>query len=332
MKPAEFQRAIESGRIPSLIYLYGDETFLVERAYHALVAKAVPPQERDFNLQVFSGRDVRAAEILDACRTLPVFNPVRLVVIQDAHQLNAGDLAPFIPYLSDPLPETILLFCGKAIDGRLAFFKEFKKKGTLVEFRRMYDNQIPAFVKEQARIGGKNFTEDGLALFCRRIGNNLGEIQAELNKLCTYLGTKPLIDIEDVKQVVSDTREESVFDLINAIGQRNPGDALRLLGRMLEDGEPPLRILTMIVRHFRQLWQAAELARQGADKGEMAKRMRINPYFVDGLVSQSRRFRGEEYRRAFTCFLETDLALKSSGGHPHALLEKLVLGLLRGGG
>ena len=331
MKPAEFQHAVETGRIPPLVYLYGDESFLLERAYQAILAKAVPPAERDFNLQVFSGRDLKPAEVLDACHTLPVFNPLRLIVIKEAHQLNASDLSNFIPYLADPAPETVLLFCGQGIDGRLAFFKEFKKKGTLVEFRRMYDNQIPAFVKEQARTAGKNFTEDALALFCRRLGSDLGSIQAELNKLCTYLGNRPLIDVADVNQVISDTREESVFDLINAVGQRQPGEAMRLLGRMLEDGEPPLRILTMIVRHFRQLWQAAELSRLGADKAEMAKRMRINPYFVPGLVSQSRRFSGVEYRKAFDRFLETDLALKSSGGHPHALLERLVLGLAGGG-
>ncbi|KIH77374.1 DNA polymerase III, delta subunit [Geoalkalibacter ferrihydriticus] len=331
MKPSEFQRVLESAQVPNLLFLHGEETFLLERAYHEVVEKVLDVQGRDFNFEVFTGRETSPETILDACRTLPVFAARRLVVVKDAHLLTAVDLARFLPYLKDPVPETVLLFMGRGIDGRLSFFRDFKKKGTLVEFRRLYDNQVPTFIKEQVRINGKSFTEDALALFCRRMGSDLGEIQAELNKLCTYVDERTLIDVEDVRQIISDTRAESVFDLINAIGRRRPAEALRLLGRMLDDGEPPLRILTMVVRHFRQLWQAAELLKLGAERGEMARRMRINPYFLDGLLTQSKRFNATEYRKAFTVCLQADLALKSSGGDPGALMEQLVLALIQEG-
>jgi len=330
VKPAELQRALETGRIPSLLFLHGEESFLLERAYQEVLARVVEASARDFNLEVFTGREATADKVLDVCRTLPVFAPYRLVVVKDAHLLTANDLAGFLPYLNDPVPETVLLFVGRAIDGRLSFFREFKKKGTLVEFKPLYDNQIPGFVKEQARLEGKALTEDALALFCRRMGAELGEIQAELLKLCTYVGTRGLIDVEDVRQVVSDTRTESVFDLINAIGQRRAAEALRLLARMLDDGEPPLRILSLVVRHFRQLWQTAELLRQRVERSEMAKRLRINPYFLDGLIAQAKRFDSLEFRRALAACLEVDLSLKSSGGHPHALMERLVLDLVGG--
>ncbi|WP_429885452.1 DNA polymerase III subunit delta [Geoalkalibacter halelectricus] len=332
MKPIEFQRVLDSGQFPSLLFLHGEETYLLDRAYHDLVEKVLDPADRDFNLSVFTGREASVETILDACRTLPVFAPRRLVAVKDAHLLKTEDLSRFLPYLQNPVPETVLVFSAKGIDGRLSFFREFKKKGVLVEFRRLYDNQIPGFVKDQARISGKSFTEDALVLFCRRMGNDLGEIRSELDKLCAYVAHGTLIDVEDVRQVISDTREESVFDLINAIGRRRPAEALRLLARMLDDGEPPLRILTLVVRHLRQLWQATELIKLGADRNEMAKRLRINPYFLDGLLGQSKSFSAEEYRRAFVACLQTDLALKSSGGDPGALMEKLVLGLIQGEG
>jgi DNA polymerase III subunit delta len=328
VKISEFQRNLEAGRIPALLFLYGEESFLLERAYHQVVDKVVDASSRDFNLQVFVGRETSPEVILDSCRTLPLFAERRLVAVKDAHHLKADDLTRFMSYLKDPVPETVLLFVGRGIDGRMSFFREFKKRGTLIEFRPLYDNQIPEFVKDQTQAAGKEWTEEGLALFCRRMGNNLGEIQAELNKLFAYVGEQVLVDLEDVRQVVCDTREESVFDLINAIGKRQSAPALCLLGRMLDDGEPPLRILTMIVRHFRQLWQTAELVRQGADRGEMARRLRINPYFLDGLIAQSRQFTPLEFRCAFDELLDVDLALKSSGGHPGALMEQLVFRLI----
>lgn len=330
MKPPEFQRAVETGRIPPLLFLYGEESYLLERAYHQVLDKVVDEASRDFNLQIFTGRETSPEVILDSCRTLPLFAACRLVVVKDADLLKADDLARFLPYLKDPVPETVLLFVGRAIDGRMTFFREFKKYGTLVEFRPLYENQIPEFVRETAKTAGKEFTEGGLALFCRRMGTGLGEIQSELNKLLAYVGKQPLIDVSDVAQVVSDTRAESVFDLINAIGKRNSTDALRLIDRMLDDGEPPLRILSMVTRHLRQLWQTSELLRLGVERGDMARHMRINPYFLDGLIGQSKKFSPEEFQRAFDALLEVDLALKSSGGHPTALMEQLVFKLLQG--
>ncbi|MGE4345041.1 MAG: DNA polymerase III subunit delta [Geoalkalibacter sp.] len=327
MTPAELNKAVESGRIPPLIFLYGDEPFLVDQAWQRIVARAVAPEARDFNLQVFNGRDLKPEEVLDSCRTFPVFAPQRVVSVKDAGQLDADSLSRFISYLRDPLPETILLFQGEKIDGRLAFFKEFKKRGTLVEFKRLRGEQVANFVKNHARSVDKNFTEEALALFCRRVDGSLGEIQAELNKLCTYAGDKPLIDVDDVEKVVTDTRNENIFDLVNAIGRRRPSEALGILDRMIQDGEPPLRILAMIVRHFRMIWQAAEMDRLGMSRREMASRLKINPYFVEGLIGQGRRFSRSEYRQAFVRFQETDLALKSSGAHPFAIMEQLLMSL-----
>ena len=98
---------------------------------------------------------------------------------------------------------------------------------------------------EQARDAGRAFTEEGLALFCRRVGSNLQDVHGELVKLFAYLGERPLADVEDVTAIVSDSRVDSIFDLTNALGQGNPGEALRLLGRILEEGVAPLLVLAM---------------------------------------------------------------------------------------
>ena len=167
-----------------------------------------------------------------------------------------------------------------------------------------------------------------MALFCRRVGSNLQEVHGELTKLFVYLGERTLVDAADVAAVVSDTRVDSIFDLTNALGGREKGEALRLLARLLDEGGVPLVLLTMMVRHFRQLWKISELLDQGVGTKEIARRAGINPYFVDGLVAQAGRFSPARYRQTFALFLEADLALKSSGAHPSAMLEKLVLDVM----
>lgn len=330
MKPAELTKAIDSGNVPVLLYLYGEETFLLEKALRRLKDRLVPPDARDFNLVVLDGREVSGAEIVDHARTLPVFAPHRLVVVNDSQHLKAESLETLRDYIKDPVAETTLVFVADKVDKRRKFFQEFGKKGELVEFKGLYDNQLPAFVKNQAKELGISFTEDALQRFCRRVGTNLAEVHGEMVKLGTYLGERDLVDVEDVTAIVSDSRVESIFELTNAVGRRRSGEALRLLQRMLDDGTAPLLILSMLVRHFRQLWKARELQKQGAQRNTLPRSLGVNPYFLDGILAQSRQFSDAECRRAFDVFLEADMALKSSGAHAAAILEKVLLQLVAG--
>jgi DNA polymerase-3 subunit delta len=330
MKPGDLRKRLREGRVPPLLFLYGEETFFIDRILQDVLDLTVPVEARDFNYQVFYGRDGRACDILDVARTLPAFSDRRLVVVRNAQLMVSAELGAFLDYLKEPVPETTLVFVGDKIDGRRKFYQEFKKRGVLVECRKLYDNQIPAFVRDQVRAAGLSMTEDGLALFCTRAGRNLQEIFGELSKLRNYLGERKVIDASDVAAVVSDSRVDSVFDLTDALGRRDRGEALRLLHRLLAEGVAPLLILAMIARHFRQLWKARALLEKGVPQKDMARRVGINPYFLKGILQQARHFPLDRFRQVFEELLEADLALKSSGGHPVAVLERAILRLMAG--
>jgi DNA polymerase III subunit delta len=226
MTPVELKKALRERRFPALLFLYGEERFFLERTIETLQKIAIPENCRDFNLQVFFGKEARAAEILDSARTFPVFNEHRLILVRDAHLVPAAELELLIPYLKDPAPETILLFTSDKIDSRRKFFQQFKKHGQLVEFKKYYENQIPQFVKEYSREAGVAFSEEGLGAFCRRVGSNLQEIVGELDKLFNYLGERKLADVADVKSIVSDIRIDSIFELTDALGLQDRGQKL----------------------------------------------------------------------------------------------------------
>ncbi len=325
MTQAELRKALRARQFPRLLLLHGEETFLLEQALHEVVAAVVAPADRDFNYTVHYGKETRAAVLLDQARTYPVFASHRLILVKDLEDLPAAEMEALLPYLKDPAAETVLVFTGGKVDGRRKFIQELKKSGESIEFRRLYEDRIPDFIKEQAREGGKALTEEAVALFCRRVGNNLLEIQGELAKLFLFLGERNLADAADVAAVIADTRADSVFDLTNALGRRQHAEATRLLSRILDEGVAPLLVLSMIVRHFRQLWQIRVMLDQGEPPRDIPKRIGINPYFFEGLLAQARSYPGERFRGLFERFLAVDLALKSSGAHPSAMLGKLVL-------
>lgn len=327
MTPTELQKSLTNRRCPSLLMLHGEDLFSLERLLARIVDLVVPPDARDFNLTTLHGRDTNATLIVENLRTYPVFSDRRLVLVRDLQSLPAAELDKLITALHDPVPEAVLVLIVDKIDGRRKFYQEFKKHGELVEFRKLYENQLPTHVRELARELGITLTEGGLALFCRKVGANLHEVYGELQKLAAYLGNGNLADIAEVAAVVSTTREETLFDFNDAVGRGEGGKALQLLGALAADGTPPLVILSMLVRHFRTLWKIGELSLQGSSRNEIQQQAGVNPYFLDNLMHQARRFPVASYPGTFERFLQLDLAFKSSSGDPFAHLELLVVEL-----
>lgn len=327
MTSAELQQAIRQKQLPGLLLIYGQETYLVERAVQQIKAAVLTPGTEDFNFNQFFAKEALAEDIISTARTLPVFADRRLVLIKDVHQLPASIQDDLLAYVQNPVPETCLLLCGEKIDSRRKFFQTFKKQGGIVEFKPLYENQLPAFVREQISSDNFDITGDALVLFCTRVGTNLQEVRTELGKLQTYLGEKRLIDIADVQAVVSSARSENVFEIGNAVARGETGKAITLVSKLVDEGEAPLKILSLLVRHYRQLWKLRELQVKGKSSKEMAGLVGLPPFFVDGMVQQAKQFSKVDFRRAFEFFLEADLAMKSSGADPDTLLEALLLKL-----
>lgn len=325
MSLRELQNMIQAGTLPGLILLYGQESYFIETGLQAIRDAVVLPQDRDFNLTLFHGREFKAGQVIEQARTLPMFAERRLVIIKNLHEASADQLDGLLAYIEDPVPETVLLLTAEKIDARRKLYQLLKKTGIAIEFKKIYDNQLPSFVRELAKASHITLTGGALKLFCKRVGTNLAEVQGELEKLVGYLGERDLADESDVAAIVSDTRIESVFDLTDALGQGDSSTALKLLDRLLAEGQAPLMVLAMMTRHFRQMWKIKELTAHKVPQKELPKRVGVSPYFLRGLMQQAGRFESRHYRQIFSRFLATDLALKSSGSEPRMHLEQLVL-------
>ena len=323
---------LERGQIEPLYCLYGRERFLLGRALEALRAAVLEPQARDFNHDVLDARTSSASAILVAARTLPMMARRRLVTVRGIDEMRAEALEELLPYLAQPAPETVLvLVAGDKVDARLKFFAALKKRGALCAFDPPRDRELYGLVRAEARARGGSIEEPAARLLAEIVGPDLGALAQALEKLVLYVGSGGRISEDDVATCVAETRARSIFDLCRAVGHGEKARALRLLRRMLEDRESPLGLLAMLTRHFRQVALARELGERRASKADIASTLGINPYFVDGLLAQARRFSPPALARAFDQLYQADRALKSSKLDDGIILEQLVSALAPGG-
>lgn len=332
MKPEEFDKSVQRGDIGPLYYLYGEESYLVERGIKRLLDKVVAPDTRDFNFTLFYGNECKGEEILVAAQTFPMFADRRVILVKKGHELPAAALELLSGYVGHPHSTTCLIFQGEKADLRKKFFTELKKCGELVEFKRPYENQLGAFIADEATLLGKRVEPAAAEMLIYLVGNNLQELASQLTKVATFIGERNIIRIDDIREVVSDTKVDNVFELANALGERNLGKCLRRLHTILRDGEAPLMVLAVLTRHFRQLWMVRELLDRKASPQEISRITGINPYFLKGMMIQARKYQFTEFRPIFERLFATDLALKSGGGKPVLLTEFLVMDICNGRG
>jgi DNA polymerase-3 subunit delta len=330
MTAQEFELAVKKGTIPSVCYLYGEESFLLERTTRALIELAIDQSLKDFNFNIFYGNESKGVDIADAAQTLPMFAERRAVLVKRAESLTAAACEVLLPYLHNPSPGTCLIFTGSKIDQRKKFFVELKKKGTLVEFKRIYDNKLSSFIQGESTVHGKPIEPAAADLLSFLIGNNLQELSSQIEKLVVFAGSRPRITVEDVRVIASSSKSFTVFELAKYLCVRDLQNALKSLDTLFRNGEETPMMIGALSRHFRQLWRVREMLDRKAAKADIAKEVGINPYFLDDMITQAKNFGRGTLRGIFDDLYRCDLASKTGGGQPYTLMHGLVVGICTG--
>jgi DNA polymerase-3 subunit delta len=317
--------AIAAGEIDPIYCLQGPERFLIDRCLAALRTAALGPAGgHGLNHDVFELKETGLAPALTAAQTLPMFAKRRLVVGRGIDALKSEDLEALPAYVADPNPSTCLVLTGEKIDGRLKPFQALRKAGFLHEFPRLRDRELPSWIAREAAGRKIAIDADGAQALADAAGPDLGRLSQALEQLALYVGPQGRIRRPEVEELIAETRERGVFELTKAIGDGNVNRALALLGNMLSNREPPLRIQFMLVRQIRQIWRAKELAASGMPRMELAGAVGIAPFFLDDVLVPARRMSEATLERSFRRLYQSDRQLKSSRIDPELYITRLI--------
>ena len=197
--------------------------------------------------------------------------------------------------------------------------------GRIVEFGRQDERSLMRWILSSVKKEGKQITESAMRLFLEKAGDDMGNIQMELEKLFCYTLDKNEILPEDVEEICITRTENKIFDMIRAVAQKQQKKAMDLYYDLLALKEPPMRILFLIARQFNQLLQMKELKNQGYDQNSIASRMKIQPFIVKNSWRQMESFTYEELERAVRECVEAEEAVKTGRMNDQMSVEMLIV-------
>jgi len=325
--------AVARGEIAP-VYCLSGERYLVDAA-HAAIRAAVLGQAgaaAGFNHDTFELKESGLEACLGTARTLPMMAKRRLVVGKGIDQVKADLLEPLVAYVADPNPSTCLVLIADKVDVRFKAFVALRKAGFLHVFQPLRDNALAGWLRTEARARKIEIAGDAAGALAELAGPELGRLSQALDQLALYAGVGRPITVDDVEELIAETRQRNVFELTKAIGAGDVPRALGLLANMLRNREPALRIQFMLARQMRQIWRAKELVAAGAARGEIAGAIGMSPYFLDDVLVPAKRMSRATLARAFERLYRSDVALKSSRVDEELLISRLVQSLAEDAG
>ncbi len=316
-----------------------------------------------YNSDTYTAGETPLATILATCDTFPFLTEQRLVVIEGLPKKRKGEEtapstlaiaqnesvdAPGMPKKSKKsknssesragfekalaeyaahLPDTsvLILLLDDELPASSPLLKAAHEHGKVIQCTLPKGAALENWIGKRAHSAGVKITPEAVTLLANFIGNQLRMLANELDKLAMYVGARGVIEADDVRKLSAQVQEARVFDLTDALAQRNRKAALDLLHDLLADGEPPLRLLSTITSQVRSLLLVKELAEDGLRAQQIASATGMAPFVAEKALRQIGKFKVTELEGAYRQLLATDAALKRSRMTPEMALDLLVI-------
>jgi len=314
---------------PAVVLLAGREATLRDAARGELRARVLGGGSRDFNEDRFdfAAAGTEAALVIASARTLPMLASGRLVCVRGLEDRRARGFLErdLVEYLDAPVASTCLLLEAERVDRRQRWVKLVAKHGEVRDCSApTRPAQVRDWITERLRAQGKRAGPGVASALFDAVGADLDRLASEIDKLVVYAGDSARVTAEQVADLTGQTRALAIYELSDAVGSRSRAEALRVVGRLLDQGEAPLAILGALAQHLRRMLRALEC--QPLSPQVVQKQLGMHPFAAEKLVSQLRRFDRARVLAALAGVRATDAVLKGAAPiSPRHGLEQLLL-------
>ena len=317
------QEDIKTGNFKQAYLLYGEEAYLKQQYKHNLI-KALNPDGDTMNFSHYEGKGTDVKQLIDLCETMPFFAERRVILLEDTgfFKNKCDELADYMKALPDYL---CMVFAESEVDKRSRMYKAVKNCGRIAEFVRQDEKTLMRWAAGLLGKEGKKITQKDMELLLTKTGVDMGNLRMELEKLITYTGERDVVTGADIEAVCTTQTQNKIFDMVRAVTEKNQKRALDLYYDLLTLKEPPMRILFLLAKQFRQLLLTKKYMREELPQTEIASRWGIPSFVVRNIASCARSYTEQELEQAVEDFVDAEEAVKTGRLQDVMSVELLII-------
>jgi DNA polymerase III subunit delta len=310
-----------------IVLLSGEEFQRSERLDEILEA-AVDTATRDFNRDILFPQDIqKSADVqrfADIVMSYPMMAERRVVAIRfwDDVGKNSPDVKKKIAAVLKDTPETTLVLIeGEKVALTPKPPARFMKEES---FKPVYDDKLPYWIQERFRKLGKKAEKGVVELLANNIGNQLRELDGEIEKIAMIAGDSPTATGAHAEKVVGEFRRFTIYALQNAVGTGDFAEAIHVLRALSQEERNRETYYNMsLASHIMKIAGYNALVKSGVSPAEAKKATGFNDWFwnKNDMSKQTRLFTEKRALQALTVLADTDSDLKRSRIDKELIME-----------
>ncbi|MCE1246427.1 MAG: DNA polymerase III subunit delta [Firmicutes bacterium] len=332
-KSLTFPEILAGKKIPdkNLYVISGSDPFAFSELERIFTAKFLSDDPSLFNrVRIDCTANTKAAVISAACEEYPFGSAHRLIIVSYAHKMKSEEGEKLRKYLDDPAPSSVIVIFEDEEElksaGSSKFYPsrvlraEIKKHGLYIPCTMGF-YEIKNWIKSRFDEERKDIEQHAVNLLQEMIGNNMWDLNQEIEKIILYVGDRNNVRSKDVETITSGRPQSKMYNLTERIGMGDISSSMKIYDELIREKTPPIMILGSLNSHFSLLYNINRLLAQGENGDNIAKKLKKHQFFIKKCVPQAQRLTELSFETIF------DLLARADGGLKSGLDERNVMEL-----
>lgn len=313
------------------ILIYGPDDGLVKERSAAIGKSVVEDLNDPFNVAVLSadGLSDDPARLNDEANAMSMMGGSRLIRIEDSTDKLTVLLKD---YLADPSRDNLVVLEAGELGPRSSLRALFEKSPNAAAVPCYVDDEkgVGNLIRQTLSAGGYSIQADASAWLAQNIAGDRLRVRAEIDKLMIYMGdVSKTVKLEDAMAACGEAGDQSMDDLLYAIGAGRTEAALKAYTKLLGEGVAMISILRSLQGHFRKLHYIKSLMNDGAGADEAMKKLQPPIFFknIEPFKAQLRKWGDDRLLSILGRLNQVEAQSKQTGTPVETLGSQVILSL-----
>ena len=314
----------KKGKLSPVYYLFGEDTYNIHAAVDAIQEAVAPLLVSDFDKDICYSDDRNLQDVINAARAFPFGSEKKLIILKEAEKIRDKKLLE--PYIESPAEFTVLVLVHNGVITNLKTppFNMLLENNFIFEAKELKGEELIDWVIDLSKSKGMQISTENVMFLTDLSGESRIMIENQLEKVISFLGDKKEITFDSIKSVSASFKEYNIFDLQNAVFQKDKSKALTVAFNILKTGSEATFIINMLTRYFIGLAQIRELNQKKVPDAEAAKIVGTHPFYLKNFQRASVLFTTNDIIKASEALLKADISIKTTTANPKTVITLLI--------
>ena len=306
-------KEIRNKKFEKIYFLHGEEPYFIDVLTKAIQDNALEESERDFNQSILYGKDAEVLSLISELKSYPMMAERRLVILKEAQYFKA--IEQLESYLENPANSTIFVICYKykTFDARKKILKNALKNGVVFKSEKVKEYQLAEWIQQYIKTTGYELTSKACMLLIESLGNDLGRIVKELEKLAVLIEKGTIINENHIEENIGISKDYNVFELTNAVANKDNLKALKIVDYFEHNPKAAdlVFVISNLFKFFSQIMRIHFLPNKSREA--VAKALGVHPFVAGELTNAKNKYDPRKIAANIALIHEYDLKSKGVG-------------------